>query len=62
MLRCAKQVQAAHGYAPIRGMPAHDRNSRAFLREAAGVPAFPMNRKEIPAAPTAFNIPGMDFA
>lgn len=62
MLRCAKQVQTAHGYAPIRGMPAHDRTSRAFLREAAGGPAFPMNRKEIPAAPTAFNIPGMDFA
>ncbi len=62
MLRCAKQVQTAHGYAPIRGMPAQDRNSRAFLREAAGAPAFPMNHKEIPAAPTAFNIPGMDFA
>ncbi|WP_255357245.1 hypothetical protein [Achromobacter sp. Root170] len=43
-------------------MPAHDRNSRAFLREAAGAPAFPMSRKEIPAVCTAFNIPGMDFA
>lgn len=43
-------------------MPALDRNSRAFLREAAGGSAFPMNRKEIHAAPTAFNIPGMDFA
>ena len=62
MLRCAKQVQAAHGYAPIRGMPAHHRNNRTFLREAAGGPAFPMNRKEIPAGITAFNIPGMDFA
>ena len=62
MLRCAKKVQAAHGYAPIRGMPAHDRKSRACLREAAGAPAFPMNRKEIPAVPTALGIPGMDFA
>lgn len=62
MLRRAKQVQAARGYAPIRGMPAQDRKSRDRRRDAAGAPAFPMNRKEIPAVPTAFNIPGMDFA
>lgn len=62
MLRCAKQVQAAHGYAPIRGMPAYVRNSRDCRREAAGAPAFPMNHKEIPAVCMAFGIPGMDFA